>query len=76
MDDMEYISGMKIGNLIADFLKRNNKYNPKNYKNCYEYCKTNCKHISNGKTGKASRYLYFRSDVNKYISEWYNKHTV
>ena len=76
MAEIKYISGMKMGYFIENFLKKNNKYNPKNYKDCYEYCKMNCNHMTNGKTGKATRYLYLETENKKYVSKWYNKHTV
>lgn len=72
----EFISGMKMGDRIADFLKKNNKYNPKNYKDCYAYCKKNCMQLSNGKTGRAARYLYDAKDVTKYMTVWYDNNTI
>lgn len=57
-----YISGMKMGYIVENFLRERNQYNPTNYQRAYAECKNRVHKIKNGE-GKATRYQYFDGEI-------------
>ena len=65
---MEYISGMKMGNIIERFLRDRSLFDASTYKQLYKEISNKVDKVESG-DGKAKRYRYNESEVIKILKE-------